>query len=530
MKKILTLFLAAMMAVSAPASVVLAAPDTEVETVSVSLKAAKSTAISTIEDLKAMESNPSGNYYLAKDIALPADFQLFGNRELQFKGTLDGKGHKLTDYTYKSSGWAENVGVFGYASGAEFKNISVTGVNVDLQGGGRVGTLVCNATSCTFDQIKTAGKISVTGDTAYIGGIVYSNNEKGVTKNCVNAINITVDVKGTYDSSPTCDVAGIATLASGSSSKSLLQNCTNKGTIKVTYKPSDEWGGNDFSIAGVATSFYGKKAVKNCKNTGAITCTINKAAVGYATNAMIAGVIGESSAGIDSCFNTAKITVNCNVSNTTAVHVAGVVGETTYIGTKMVKSFNTGAITVTANAPRSTVVGGVAGVVNDITQSYNKGKVNVNVKTGGDAAVGGLAGQSTANVQNCYNTGEVSLSAKKISYVGGLVGSASVYDKFIKSNYSIGKVTGSSKKVFKGEILGYYTGSFDAQKRNVYDNYYTGSGKAYGGQDFTWKPYMGTAKKVSAITAGNCPKLQSKFWTYSSKRKHMILKNNKENK
>ena len=45
MKKILTLFLAAMMAVSAPASVVLAAPDTEVETVSVSLKAAKSTAI-----------------------------------------------------------------------------------------------------------------------------------------------------------------------------------------------------------------------------------------------------------------------------------------------------------------------------------------------------------------------------------------------------------------------------------------------------------------------------------------------------
>ena len=220
--------------------------------------------------------------------------------------------------------------------------------------------------------------------------------------------------------------------------------------------------------------------------------------------------------------------MNCNVSNATGINVAGVVGETTYIGTKMVKSFNTGAITVTANAPRSTVVGGVAGVANDITQSYNKGKVNVNVKTGGDAAVGGLAGQATANVQNCYNTGAVSLSAKKLSYVGGLVGSASVFDQFIKYNYSTGKVTGSSKQVFKGNVLGYYTGSYDAQKRNVYDNYYTGSGKAYGGQDFTWKPYMGTAKKVSAITAGNCSKLASKLWTYSSKQKRMILKNNKE--
>ena len=78
MKKILTLSLAALMAFSAPASITFAAPAAEVEFVSV--KAAKATAISTAEDLKAMESNPSGSYYLAKDIALPADFQLFGDR------------------------------------------------------------------------------------------------------------------------------------------------------------------------------------------------------------------------------------------------------------------------------------------------------------------------------------------------------------------------------------------------------------------------------------------------------------------
>ena len=56
MKKILTLSLAALMAFSAPANVVLAAPDTKVEALSVNVKAAKATAISTVEDLKAMES------------------------------------------------------------------------------------------------------------------------------------------------------------------------------------------------------------------------------------------------------------------------------------------------------------------------------------------------------------------------------------------------------------------------------------------------------------------------------------------
>ncbi len=527
MKKILTLSLAALMAFSTPASIAFAASDATVEVVSMDVKAAKATAISTVEDLKAMESNPSGSYYLAKDIALPADFQLFGDREHPFKGTFDGKGHKLTGYTYKSSTWAANVGIFGYATKAEFKNLSITGVNISLQGGGWVGTLVCDAESCTFDQIKTAGSISVKGEGAYVGGIVQNNSDTSVIKNCENGINITVDARGTENGAPPCEVGGITGLA-GNSSKALLQNCTNKGTIKVNYKPSDDWGGDEFSVAGIATSHFGKQAVKNCKNTGAITCTIEKAAEGYATNAKIAGVIRETYGGVNSCSNTGKITVNGNVSNMTGISVAGVVGETTYKKTKMVKSFNTGAITVTANAPRSTVVGGVAGLVNDITESYNKGKVSVNVKNGGDAAVGGLAGQTSVNVQNCYNTGAVSLSAKKLSYVGGLVGSASIYDKFIKYNYSTGKVTGSSKQVFKGEILGYYTGSYTAQKRNVFDNYYTGSGKAYGGQDFTWEPYMGTAKKVSSITAGNCPKLDSKIWTYGAKQKRMILKNNKE--
>lgn len=67
-----------------------------------------------------------------------------------------------------------------------------------------------------------------------------------------------------------------------------------------------------------------------------------------------------------------------------------------------------------------------------------------------------------------------------------------------------------------------------AKKRNIYDNYYTGSGKAYGWGFVTWHKWVAKASKVSSIKAASCPKLSSKYWTYSSKYGRMILKNNKE--
>ena len=66
------------------------------------------------------------------------------------------------------------------------------------------------------------------------------------------------------------------------------------------------------------------------------------------------------------------------------------------------------------------------------------------------------------------------------------------------------------------------------QERNICDNYYTGSGKAYGAASVTWNDWVAKAAKVSSISKANCPKLSSKYWIYSSKYKRMILKNNKE--
>ena len=60
--------------------------------------AASGTAITNADDLKAMENNPSGSYYLANDIEVPANLSLFADYDRPFTGTLDGNGHKIKGY------------------------------------------------------------------------------------------------------------------------------------------------------------------------------------------------------------------------------------------------------------------------------------------------------------------------------------------------------------------------------------------------------------------------------------------------
>ena len=74
--RILTVFLALAVAFAIPAGPGLYVADA----------ATNGTAISTADDLKAMENNPSGSYYLANDIEVPANMSLFTDQDRPFNG------------------------------------------------------------------------------------------------------------------------------------------------------------------------------------------------------------------------------------------------------------------------------------------------------------------------------------------------------------------------------------------------------------------------------------------------------------
>ena len=62
----------------------------------------------------------------------------------------------------------------------------------------------------------------------------------------------------------------------------------------------------------------------------------------------------------------------------------------------------------------------------------------------------------------------------------------------------------------------------------VKDSYYKGCKEGYNYGPSPTNKGVPQIKKISSVTSKSCPKLSDKYWTYSSKYKRLILKNNKE--
>ena len=468
--------------------------------------AVSGTAITSADDLKAMENNPSGSYYLANDIEVPANLSLFTDSRTPFTGTLDGNGHSIKGYSYTAaSDDLMHAALFCRTKNASFKNLNMTDVHISVKSGGNFAALAAYGQGTTFENITVSGKLSASGIINTLGAIVGSLNDGSIT-NCTNKADITVT------GAAGAAAAGVA----GTASAATVKNCTNSGAISIS-GPID--GGRSYRAAGV-TNIAGK--VISCKNTGAVSVTTSGSAEG-AVSLSAAGVVGTSSKQITSCTNTGKITMKSTVEVSRSILMGGVAANAE--NAKITKSWNKGAVTFNGVAEYGAVVGGLGAITSNISQSWNKGAVSAKAsKNELDVVAGGLAG-TAVDMRTSYNTGSVTLSGG--GYVGGLAGNAGGFDHRITNNYSTGTVKGS-KGATKGQLIGIYSEGDDKANNKIYNNYYTKSGKAYGFGSVAKKSWAAKSQKVASIKAGNCPKLSSKYWTYSSKYGRMILKNNKE--
>ena len=466
--------------------------------------AASGTAITTADELKAMENNPSGSYYLANDIEVPANLSLFTDYDHPFTGTLDGNGHKIKGYTYTSSEeWLDEVALFIWTKNATFKNLSMTGVNISLNNATSVAALAAASENGKFSNISVSGKI--TGKLLYQAAGILAYNEGSSMTGCKNSADITVT--NAAEGSKAAGVAG---------SCNTMKNCTNSGKISISGKITQ--GG--FYAAGVANSI-GKAT--SCRNSG--TVTISATGSGQQIEACnAAGVAGQVDTAVSSS-NTGKVSMNATIQPIEPHMVGGVFA---LVQKSASKCYNKGAVSYSGKSYRGVYVGGVSGQARKVSQSYNKGSVTLKIpsaKSAEENKVGGVCGTVT-DMRNCYNTGTI--TATGVVFIGGISGYANPWDDKVVSNYNTGKIKATTKGTYKGQVLAGYEGTEVVQKRNIYNNYYTGSGTGYDPIYSTPHKYVAKASKVSSIKAKNCPKLSSKYWTYSSKYGRMILKNNKE--
>ncbi len=502
------------------------------------VQAAQAVAISSAQDLLKMENDPSGSYYLTKDITVPAGMELFKSQEKQFKGTLDGKGHAIKGYTYSADAWVEYAGLISYAENATFKNLTMSNVNISIKKSGNVGVVVGCATKCTFENITVSGKITASGSVCKAAGVCADASGCAFTK-CVNKADITINAYDVTNSEEADMVEGQGGVACGIACMAIdstAKKCSNSG--KITINGDLRWASEGIYAMGL---FQIIKGVSGSKNTGAVTAK-NVSKTGTAAGETIAcGIVAEVHGfgkRVLSCYNTGTITA-ANNNKRVATVAAGIVNKATSLNTKILRCYNKGAVRISGVAGSRTSkigsgAGGIGGMdVASITECYNKGKVAANVKSG-LVEVGGIAGD-IYNIRNCYNTGKVSTTAKTRSYIGGVAGRQEAFSKrkgkgkvleAAICNYNTGKVT-AGKKVVKGSVFGHYEVAGITAQAMVYNNYYK-SGKAYGSTNLSWKPFLAKATKVSSMKAKKCRKLSSKYWVYSSKYKRMVLKNNKE--
>lgn len=466
-----------------------------------------------------------------------------------------------------------DAGIFGTAKNATFKNISVTNVNINVQteGYAQVGALVSQTDNCTFTNVHSSGKISVRSTResplryrgTTVGGIVGTGS--GTLTKCSNRTKITVNCRSCYNGYG-IEVGGLA----GRYALKKMKGCTNSGSISL----SGYAGGSDdacLKAAGLvgSTSSSGRKVkITDCTNSGKVTLKAQGGKKAYETlqhyigfgkdyfhsagaiqcGGVCAAGITDVAAYITSCGNTGKIQMGYNIDAPCGMNTGGLLGQIWY---KASKCYNKGAIRFSGNAredngnfregDEDTNVAGLFGIAQKtVTQCYNKGKVSANVtnKILGGIRVGGVigvVGSYYGEVKNNYNVGTLYLKSK-----GGWIGGIAAFGDggYAKSaetkyNYNAGKIkTKSGKNITKAAIYAATAGTeVVPRKRLVYHNYYKKQGSLKPYQiTVSWKDWIPKAKKVSSITKKSCPKLSSKYWTYSGKVKRMVLKNNYETK
>lgn len=320
------------------------------------------------------------------------EFVPIGNSTTAFKGTLDG--NSCTVSNFKTNGGLDNAGLFGVASGATIKNLSIASVKINNDGTSNHGAFA-GSFSGTIDNCHLSSG-EVWGNTG-VGGFVGYTSGTTTIKNSTTASGVTVNWNGGSGDT----VAATGGFVGRVGATTTLNNCTNNATVRNE---------NNETVYGFG-GLVGYGASQRVNLTG---CTNNGTVTGRNETGGLVGMAGTGY--ITNCTNTASVTA--------LAMAGGIAGK--IVGGSITGCKNTGTITtssnVTENGNRGAYLGGIVGLVNcTISNCYNSGKVTTGSRYNYSNYVGGIVGYTNTTIEHCYVSGTVGGS----DYVGGIVGDTS---------------------------------------------------------------------------------------------------------
>ena len=276
-------------------------------------------AVTTAAELKAIEDDLAGNYYLANDITLTGDWESIGwldSGDAAFTGTFDGNGKTISGLSMNYAGSlnaSSNVGLFAINAGT-IKNLTVASASVkgSTQVGAIAGTNAADGviSNCVVSDSLVSGGFLVSTSQRYwlsdgyqVGAVAGLN--KGTVEKCYND---ETDVRGWYE------VGGIVGHNSG-----VISECASTGDINSTNSGAASQGqisrfryaaeaAARFSSNGVAPLAYGRAGgIVGC-NDGSVsdvyvTAAPGKEFVGVAGFNSVGGVCGANNGTIKNAYS-----------------------------------------------------------------------------------------------------------------------------------------------------------------------------------------------------------------------------------
>lgn len=444
--------------------------------------------------VQAQSGDYSGAYFkLADNIPSVGNITPIGSNTHSFAGNFDGNNKTISGLNISVAG--NNVGLFGYISGATIKNLTVNG---SVKGSQYVGGVVGYALNSTIENVTNNASISSTyKDAPYeikqFDAHPYDANEQAVSK--VNDGNLNSKYYSAKKGAMSFIVQN-TTLAYifGFAITNANDTNTNEETRKRTPQSAIIWGSNNDFQRDNYTSGGGNTTVPNewgwevvYNSTLAMPSTSSdrkeffsgfklrnykyyyiyvKAADNYSTlqfaefdllttnSQNVGGVVGYAQGtSINKATNTASVEGDTKVGG-----IVGYADSTSRMYGTIVNSGN-----ITANS----MVGGVSGENHgfwcDTNSNYGTFKNSGSINGRNGATVGGVTAFADKEMCNAENTGNV-IGGNAVGGVAGRVQAP------IKNSYNSGEIVGTNPTaqgeisvtptpngVFVGGITGYTT-------------------------------------------------------------------------
>ena len=196
-------------------------------------------------------------------------------------------------------------------------------------------------------------------------------------------------------------VEGVTALTNCSASGKIVVNCENVPSLDFVC-----------AIGGLLGSCEQGMVISGCTNSVNVDVQSVTTAEATKKNFYIGGVVGYNKSHVKECTNNGSVTV-ASLSTTGDLMLGGIVGSV--ICAK--NSTNSGTITVKGSHVGRVFVGGAFGYsmsteVNKCVDCVNSGAINIDkgAEFSKEAYIGGMAGCTKFSVENCTNSGDISIA------------------------------------------------------------------------------------------------------------------------